>query len=53
MSKSNTNGRNQFAMLTIDDLVAQDHLVMMDAWYSLWSMKGLEGLVQVQNFGIV
>ena len=27
MSKNNTNGRNQFAMLTIDDLVPQDHLV--------------------------
>ena len=27
MSKNNTNGRNQFAMLTIDDLVSQDHLV--------------------------
>ncbi|BDP54939.1 hypothetical protein EfmJHP35_28630 [Enterococcus faecium] len=26
-SKNNTNGRNQFAMLTIDDLVPQDHLV--------------------------
>ncbi|OOL46825.1 transposase, partial [Enterococcus faecium] len=23
MSKNNTNGRNQFAMLTIDDLVPQ------------------------------
>ncbi|MGJ0916510.1 IS5/IS1182 family transposase, partial [Enterococcus avium] len=27
MSKNNTNGRNQFAMFTIDDLVPQDHLV--------------------------
>lgn len=27
MSKNNTNGRNQFAMLTIDDLVPHDHLV--------------------------
>ncbi|BDP59927.1 hypothetical protein EfmJHP38_08650 [Enterococcus faecium] len=29
MSKNNTNGRNQFAMLTIDDLVPQDHLVVL------------------------
>ncbi|MGC3370922.1 IS5/IS1182 family transposase, partial [Enterococcus faecium] len=27
MSKNNSNGRNQFAMLTIDDLVPQDLLV--------------------------
>jgi hypothetical protein len=27
MSKNNTSGRNQFVMLTVDDLVPKDHLV--------------------------
>ena len=27
MSKNNTTGRNQFAMLTIDNVVPKDHLI--------------------------
>ncbi|OOL73946.1 hypothetical protein B1P92_02895 [Enterococcus faecium] len=48
MSKNNTNGRNQFAMLTIDDLVPQDHLVRIAAMnlkkLATWLWKGKEPL---------